>query len=145
MHHISAIKVDGFWGKHSVKTELHRDVTFLIGENGTGKTTLINLIAACLSADFATLDRLPFSNVEIILRNNRDARRKPKITVSKLQDKLTGGESIEYNISESSRSTPVNFTLEDIEEQRMLRRRPTMSGSFYLRDPRRRRDFTGVL
>lgn len=144
MYHVDAIRVTGFWGRYRIETKLRPDVTFLIGENGTGKTTLINLIAAALSADFLTLDKLSFQSIELKLRSQGD-RRRPKVLIQKRRDETTGLETIDYEVRETSTSDPTKFSLEDIEEQRMIRRRPGMGSQFYLRQSRRARDLTSVL
>ena len=144
MFHVDSIKITGFWGRYTITTPLQPNVTFFIGENGTGKTTLINLIAAALSADFLTLDKLSFRTVEIKLRSKED-KRLPRITVSKKREKNTGLESIEYQVRRSAQATPVRFSLEDIEEQRMLRHRNRRFQQMYLRKNRRTRDFSSVL
>jgi predicted ATPase len=95
MFNVGSIKITGFWGRYTIETALQPGVTFFIGENGTGKTTLINLIAAALAADFQTLDRLAFRSIEISLRSKKD-RRKPKIFILKRKDESTGIESIDY-------------------------------------------------
>ncbi|WP_310498619.1 AAA family ATPase [Sandarakinorhabdus sp.] len=144
MYHVAKIDVHGFWGRYRVSTPIFPSVTFFIGENGSGKTTLINLIAACLAADFLALDKLAFRKVEITLISTSDRRRKPKIIVEKNLDSKSGIESIEYRIYSSSKSEPITFSLDDIEEQRMLRRRPN-APSFYMRQSKRTRDLTSAL
>lgn len=144
MFHVEHISVTGFWGRYSIATALDPNVTFLIGENGTGKTTFINLIAAALAADFLTLDKLSFRSIEIRLRA-KGTNRKPKIIVRKVQDETTGIEAIEYEVRSSATGDATRFSLEDIEEQRMVRRRPGMNPQFYLRQSRRSRDLTFAL
>lgn len=144
MHYVDSISVTGFWGRHSFSTQLDPQVTFFIGENGTGKTTLINLIAAALAADFLTLDKLSFESIEIRLAS-KFVRTKPKVKVLKRRDKDTGLETIEYTITPSSRSKDIAFSLDDIEEHRVLRRRPGMPPNYYLRQTRRTRDLTSNL
>lgn len=65
MRKIKKVKIDGFWGDKSVKLEFNDNINFLIGVNGSGKTTIINLIAACLNADFANLDKAEFNKIRI--------------------------------------------------------------------------------
>ena len=66
MNKVDSISIEGFWGNHSLKIPFHDDVNFLIGVNGSGKTTVINLIAAVLTADFETLDRYDFKKIIVM-------------------------------------------------------------------------------
>jgi DNA repair exonuclease SbcCD ATPase subunit len=82
MHQIDRIEIEGFWDTHHVKVQLYRDVTFFIGPNGTGKTTLINLLAAALTGDFPTLEKIPFKKLTITLTSSPGAK-SPTIVVAK--------------------------------------------------------------
>lgn len=123
MNFIDKVTVEEFWGEHPLEFDFHDDVNFIIGINGTGKTTVINLIVAALTANFTELDRLEFSRLEIKLKS-RESRKKPTITITKKPLKDVPFSSIQYAISESSSEKPTVFTLEDYEEQMMLRRYP---------------------
>ncbi|WP_348649239.1 AAA family ATPase [Rhizobium sp. BK619] len=65
--------------------DLKRDANFLIGRNGTGKTTLINLINNILSARYQALARSPFSAAEVVFAHS-DKRYSPTLFVEKLFD-----------------------------------------------------------
>jgi len=121
MHHISKVAIEGFWDTHNIELHLFPEVTFLIGQNGTGKTTLINLLAAALTADFPTLDRIAFKKLSIHLSGigNADA---PKITVTKSKKQKRPFGLIEYVIKADQNSTEIKYSLEDIEEQLVMRR-----------------------
>ncbi len=121
MNFIDKVTVDNFWGEHSLEFDFHDDVNFIIGINGSGKTTVINLIVAALTADFTELDRLEFSRLEIKLKS-RESRKKPTIVISKKSLKQGPFSSIEYAISNSSSKKPTVYNTEDYEEQMMLRR-----------------------
>lgn len=123
MNFIDKVKVDNFWGEYSLEFDFHDDISFIIGINGSGKTTVINLIVAALTANFAELDRLEFSRIEIKLKSNV-SRKKPTIVISKKPLKQGPFASIEYAVSSASSEKPTLFTLEDYEEQMMLRRYP---------------------
>jgi len=86
MHQVDRVDVEGFWDTHNLKVQLHRDVTFFIGANGTGKTTLINLIAAILTGDFLTIERTPFKKITITLTSSETAKA-PTISVVKTRKK----------------------------------------------------------
>lgn len=123
MNFIDKVTVNDFWGEHFLEFNFHDDVNFIIGINGSGKTTVINLIVAALTANFSELDRLEFSRIEIKLKSN-ESRKKPTIVISKKPMKQGPFTSIEYALSNSSSEKPTVFTLEDYEEQMMLRRYP---------------------
>lgn len=46
MNIIEQVNISGFRGNHNLSLDLHKDINFLIGVNGSGKTTVINLVAA---------------------------------------------------------------------------------------------------
>lgn len=121
MHHISRVTVEGFWDSHDLELNLYPKVTFLIGPNGTGKTTLINLIAAALTADFRTLDRIPFKKIVIHLESEKTDG--PRISVIKNRKKERPFDLIEYRLKGEGRgATEIRYSLDDIEEQMLMRR-----------------------
>ena len=130
MHHVTKVALEGFWDTHDFELKLFPEVTFLIGPNGTGKTTLINLIAAALTADFRTLDRIPFKKITVSL-NAEENNEEPRITVTKSRKKERPFESIEYRVKTGAKGmAETRFSLADIEEQAMMRRHLTDARSF---------------
>lgn len=81
---LSTVTITGLWGKAPIKLKFKDSVNFMVGQNGTGKTTIINLIAAALSADFEKLDRLDFVSMELILKPLKKGKN-TKISISKTQ------------------------------------------------------------
>ncbi|WP_447826215.1 AAA family ATPase [Aeromonas hydrophila] len=123
MNVIDNVTVEGFWGERTLKFNFHNDVNFVIGINGSGKTTAINIIVAALTADFSELDRLEFSTIEIKLTSS-SSRKKPSVIIKKQPSNDTPFSSIQYEIRESASEKPLKFSLDDYEEQMMLRRYP---------------------
>ncbi|MCZ8377030.1 MAG: AAA family ATPase [Beijerinckiaceae bacterium] len=122
MHLISNVSIEGFWDSYDFNVELDQNVNFFIGQNGTGKTTFINLLAAALTADFKTLDRMPFRRATINLNSNKKGE-KPTIIVTKKSMKDRPFDLIDYRISMGGRNPKeMKFSLEDSEEQMMIRR-----------------------
>ncbi len=119
MHQISNVNIEGFWGTYNIDLKLFPEVTFLIGPNGTGKTTLINLLAAALTADFRTLDRMEFHKITINLKSLDDDKHS-SIVVKKIKSKNKPIELIEYTVK-NKENAEVKFSLEYIEEQFVLR------------------------
>lgn len=64
------VSVTGFQGDRSFEFYLNSDVNFLFGRNGTGKTTLINVINAGLSGDINTLASMRFSTLSLTLEDD---------------------------------------------------------------------------
>lgn len=122
MHILKSIRIEGLWGENSRKItfDLDPSFNFLIGENGTGKTSVINLTAAALSADFDRLDKIQFSKLTITLKAIGSNRR-PYIEVVKQAKKDVPYYDIEYRIGESANSKPLRFDLDALAEERFFR------------------------
>lgn len=123
MNIIDSVEVEGFWGSRPLKFKFHNDVNFIIGINGSGKTTAVNMIVAALTANFSELDRLEFNSINIKLKS-KSTRKKPSVLITKKESSRTPFSSIEYEVRESSGEKPLNFSLDDFEEQMMLRQYP---------------------
>jgi predicted ATP-binding protein involved in virulence len=123
MNYIDSVKVEGFWGERALEFNFHDDVNFIIGINGSGKTTAINIVVSALTANFQELDRLEFSKIVIKLKSSA-SRKKPSITINKTTEKDRPFSSIVYEVKESASDKPIVMSLDDYEEQMMLRRYP---------------------
>lgn len=123
MHHIQGVNVEGFWDTHDFAFDLDSHVTFFIGQNGTGKTTLINLMAAALTADFQTLDRLTFRKITITLAPSGKQKAPPQIILTKTPRKERRFELVEYRIrTGKTGSKEIKFALDEAEEELFIRR-----------------------
>ncbi len=129
MNIIQRAEIVGLWDSHNLTLDFHRDINFLIGVNGSGKTTVINIIAAALNADFPTLDRMPFQSIKIDLAEV-DGKNKPSIEVEKKQREKSPYPIVEFRIKQKQSDTPIVFTLDELEEMRVVRGAPR---SYYLR------------
>ncbi|WP_420346435.1 AAA family ATPase [Pelagibius sp.] len=126
MHLVDRIHVEGFWDSYDFELKINPDVTFLIGANGTGKTTLVNLIAAALYVDIPTLNRLPFRAIEIVLQPLAGTK-KPSIRVSKDADFEGPLGGVKYEIRHSRSGDRYLFDLDEVMERTLLVRRDTPS------------------
>jgi predicted ATP-binding protein involved in virulence len=101
MHTLSKLSISDLWGEKDLEILFHKDVNFLIGKNGSGKTTVINLIAAALTADYATLKRILFRKIVLDL-STPDGEKKGSerftIEVEKKPVKNVPIDSISYTI-----------------------------------------------
>ncbi|NNN70521.1 AAA family ATPase [Vibrio sp. 3-2(1)] len=70
--------VKGFKGKNifgylNFDISFHKDVSFLIGMNGSGKTTALKLMSALITASFKDLLKISFDNISITLEDRGKA------------------------------------------------------------------------
>lgn len=120
MNYIDSAQIYGFWGSKLVDIKFFKDVNFLIGPNGSGKTTIINLISAALRADVPTLYSIQFDRVIIKLRSIGSAR-KPTIEITKKIDQSMGSIDLKYTIKESASDKGLTFGVEGPFEERLYR------------------------
>lgn len=121
MNKIKKVLIKKFWGDKTVEINFDKDVNFLIGVNGSGKTTIINLIAATLCADFKTLDITQFQSIEITLypKNNLDAI----IRVEKKERDFSPFPEITFSLKNYDSKKFKMYNLEDMEEDNYYRYR----------------------
>jgi predicted ATPase len=114
MSTLNKFSIVGLWGDKDLTLNFHEDVNFLIGRNGSGKTTVINLLAAALSADFQTLDRVDFKKIEIHFSE-------PSNSVIEVSKRKTESRSpflgIAYRFKPQKHSDWKEFALDEIESQ----------------------------
>ncbi len=114
MNILDCIEIDGLWGNQDVRLRMRGNVNFLIGPNGSGKTTVINAVVATMAADLRALAQLPFDVIRITLKEV-GGRKKPVVEVRKETDSAGVPHVIRYLIRESSSAKPESYVLEDVE------------------------------
>ena len=101
MHRLERIVVRGFRGQaRPIELDLKPDANFLIGRNGTGKTTLINLVHAALSLDLPALRESAFDRIDFIFKRPRH-RIKPRFSVIRTASE-EGNARICYRVADSA-------------------------------------------
>lgn len=66
---LEAITIYGLFGKENVSMTFDKIVNIYIGENGLGKTTILNCIYYILRSDYRKLANIPFDKFEIKIKN----------------------------------------------------------------------------
>ncbi|MET4675929.1 MULTISPECIES: AAA family ATPase [unclassified Luteibacter] len=97
MYTIQSIEIGGFWHQHRVEAHFNSEVNVIIGRNGTGKTTFMNILHGVLAVDLEALEGNQFDNVLVILKDEEG--RKRTVKVEKTEDKERGYSYLEYRIS----------------------------------------------
>lgn len=122
MFHVKSVEIEGFWGKHKIKTDLFPEVNIFIGKNGTGKTTFMNLLQSVLQVDLQSLILLEFSTITIKLSSkpskigNKD--RVATIRVTRENNPNVSFEEITYRVG--ARSHPLRIFGGDLNFRRPL-------------------------
>jgi energy-coupling factor transporter ATP-binding protein EcfA2 len=101
--YIESVQVHAFLGRFDFEFQLDRAVNFFIGLNGTGKTTLINLLRSCLEGDGISLAAAPFSSVTMKFRTDAGQKR-PSLTVTKQPGRVAGKPKLRYEFRPKARS-----------------------------------------
>lgn len=110
MHKIKSISITGFRRQEApIKLDLDEEANFLIGRNGTGKTSLINLINACLTIDQKVLTDTIFQSV-IVRFKMAGKTTVPTLEVEKLDYKIAGA-YVRYSYKDSASAKPEVFEL----------------------------------
>ncbi|MCG9134153.1 ATP-binding protein [Candidatus Poribacteria bacterium] len=65
---IESFKITKLWGYRDIDLIFNRDVNCLIGVNGSGKTTILNLLYSILSGDLRSILNINFQQAKIGLR-----------------------------------------------------------------------------
>ena len=120
MNYIKSVEIFGFWRTKKVQIKFREDLNFLIGPNGSGKTTIINLVAAALKADIPVLYSLPFTKIVIRLKVI-GANRVPIIEVTKSVDEKMGSLELIYVIKENSSDKGKTYGVEGPFDERLYR------------------------
>lgn len=122
MRKIESVIIENFWGDKTVNLSFNNDINFLIGVNGSGKTTIINLIAACLNADFSTLDKAQFSRIRVDFFFDTEMKNdKTYIEVVKKEKPDSPYPNIIFNIKLPSETKARTFRLNELEEEMLFR------------------------
>ena len=66
---IESFKITKLWGYRDIDLTFNNDVNILIGPNGSGKTTILNLLHSILSGDLRSILNINFEQAKIRLRS----------------------------------------------------------------------------
>lgn len=104
MFKVTSIEVTGFWQSKTATATFRDDVNIIIGRNGTGKTTFMNIVQAVLAVDGEALFENPFQSVTLTLS---DGKRTRTVRAARIENKSSPFPLIEYHISNRRFSAPL--------------------------------------
>jgi len=96
VYKVERIKIHGFWGRTTASSQFNDEVNVIIGRNGTGKTTFMNILHSILTVDLNGLYENDFDEVEIKLRKGGS---KKSIRVKKIYSESDPYPVVEFKIS----------------------------------------------
>lgn len=102
MYLLKTIEIKKLFNKYDKSINFHKDINFFIGENGTGKTTILRIILSVLRMDVYSLYSLPFKSVELEFIDYIKKTQKILIKTQKKERNivfsLTRGETITFSL-----------------------------------------------
>lgn len=118
MAYINKINIRGLWGRKNISWEnVNEDVNIIVGINGSGKTSLLNILWGIIGPDFKNLKKYKFSRIEIKMSNEDLITCLPS-TPSTTIDFETSSEFIstfDVILSKNSKSeSPLSVELSDV-------------------------------
>lgn len=128
MYKIQSVAINGFWQRFNSFCFFNENVNIIIGRNGSGKTTFMNILHSILSLDLDGINNNDFNSAEIKLK---DGRQQKTIKIRKLEDKVHFFTKLEYQLSSKKytlrvintedRRMPLNYRRRMQEETEELR------------------------
>lgn len=64
---LNRFKVEGLFGRHTLELPFRDNRLIIVGENGSGKSTIVNLLYFALTSQWGKLRGMPFSRLEVEL------------------------------------------------------------------------------
>jgi len=108
--HIETIKIEGLWGKYQINWHLNPDVNILAGINGSGKSTVLNLITGILrGGDFIGIGKVDewIDEAEIAFNDNKTIQLISAKTPPSLKKSMEQNCTHKFSIGRKDRVTTI--------------------------------------
>lgn len=120
MYTVREVGIGNFWHRLDAKCTFNDDVNIIIGRNGTGKTTFMNLLHAALTVDLDELAENDFETISIKLVDGSKSR---VVRVTKGDSPNFNFHTIDYKISNRRYSLRAIATSDDVRINLSFRKR----------------------
>ena len=99
---IESFKIEKLWGYRDINLTFNNDVNILIGPNGSGKTTILNLLHSILSGDLRNVVNFNFQQAKIGLKSFKsNSVRTIKVDI--------GDKSLKLKVGQREYSAPIDI------------------------------------
>lgn len=95
---IKSILIEGIWGYKTIQCNLQRNVNIIIGKNGVGKTTVLNLISSVINVDIDALRKVSFDKILIVFYEDENPQK--SITFEVKRYAKNGQATISYDFND---------------------------------------------
>ncbi|QQW43871.1 AAA family ATPase [Enterobacter hormaechei] len=110
MYRLDSVQIEGFWGRLNASCSFNENVNIIIGRNGTGKTTFMNILHSVLAVELESINENNFDRVTIKIK---DGNKVKTIKVEKKYDPSRPLSTFEYVISRK------RYVIRSIDDRRM--------------------------
>lgn len=114
--YLKHFRIFGLFGQYDVELYFDKKVNIYIGENGLGKTTILNCLYYVLEKKFVQLEEVPFESIEIKLQNARMPHSFTKADLIAYNRKRKGARGIYDEDFLQDLLLELNITLKDFAE-----------------------------
>lgn len=128
MYKIESVKIVGFWHRFDAECVFRNDTNIIVGRNGSGKTTFMNILHSVLTADVEGIGASDFDSIEIKLVSGK---RRRTVVGKKIFDDRYPFPIFEYQISQ--RKYPLRLISNEDGRIAMSHRRRVMEYSLEVR------------
>lgn len=101
-NYLRSVLIEGIFEEgNDYKIDFTDGSNCIYGDNGTGKTTIINLIVSALGCDYTRLRNIPFKSITLYLAKKNQVRARKFLLVKKTDNKFIDGK-IQIGLIEAS-------------------------------------------
>lgn len=104
---ISELKIRALHGIYDYDVEFNDDITFFYGENGCGKTTILNILGNIISGEIYKLFRYKFKSIELRYYSMNDELEKIIITLGEFNNR-----DLRIVVEDESEVIPYNWKVQ---------------------------------
>jgi len=130
-HFIKSIEAKGVLGRFDIYQEFQEGVNVLFGKNGTGKTTLLHILANLLNGDYKRFAFIEFTSIRVKLNDKTD--------IFVLKDRIEKDSYINVTINGKSFAEGLS-TKEIVEQEKFKEERVGVVSGGYRERVKRKRD-----